>query len=224
LVWLRHSVYVIKITTFYTIVHMSILDFIDKVVYINLPHRQDRKQHMEQTWRSVFPSMTVYSATPYTKEDLPRGYSWARRGYYGAWMSHVAVATAHFNSGADNVLILEDDSVPRHDFANMARLVWESTPRNFSVINYGVSEAQNGQGAVPVNYHVVRVRRARRTTACLLSRLGMLEYAKFVTPCIRGSAFDDWPTFEIQSKYGYYSPHAPIVYAGAWGTDAELTG
>lgn len=75
-------------------------EFIDKIVYINLEHRQDRRDIMKKFF--------VEGNIP---EDKVIRYSAIRtaKGYIGCLKSHTAVLQMAKDNGWKNVLILEDD-------------------------------------------------------------------------------------------------------------------
>ena len=75
-------------------------EFIEKVVYINLDHREDRKKSMEEQLR-VFPSEKVVRFSAIKDDD----------GALGCCKSHVAVLDMAIRNKWKNVLILEDDTV-----------------------------------------------------------------------------------------------------------------
>lgn len=75
-------------------------NFIDKVVYINLDERSDRKEHMEQRILNVFDASKV-QRFPAVKHE---------RGNIGCTRSHIEVLKMAIREGWKNVLILEDDA------------------------------------------------------------------------------------------------------------------
>ena len=75
-------------------------EFIEKVVYINLDHREDRKKSMEEQLR-VFPSEKVVRFSAIKDDD----------GALGCCKSHIAVLEMAMRNKWKNVLILEDDAV-----------------------------------------------------------------------------------------------------------------
>lgn len=86
-------------------------NFIDKVIYINLDKRTDRRKHMEDTVLHVFPSEKVLRFPAIEHEN----------GAIGCSLSHIAIMEMALNNKWKNVLILEDDvtwnkSLPSHSF------------------------------------------------------------------------------------------------------------
>ena len=73
------------------------MDHIDKVVYINLQKRQDRRQHIEDLLSKYNIEATRFEAIEHS------------HGLYGCGQSHLAVLKLARDNGWKNVLILEDD-------------------------------------------------------------------------------------------------------------------
>jgi len=74
-------------------------EFIEKVVYINLENRQDRRVSIEKEL-SIFPKEKVL------RFNAIRHY----KGYIGCSMSHIAVLEMALREKWSNVLIVEDDA------------------------------------------------------------------------------------------------------------------
>ena len=74
---------------------------IEKIVYINLEHRKDRKQQIEKEL-SIFPKDTVLRFNAI----LDKG-----NGHVGCGLSHIAVLEMAIKENWSNVLIVEDDMV-----------------------------------------------------------------------------------------------------------------
>jgi len=81
----------------------SMFDFIEKVVYINLAKRTDRREHMEQM-TSIFGDKVIRFEAIETKP-----------GCIGCSKSHVAVLEMAISNNWKNVLILEDDVLWNHN-------------------------------------------------------------------------------------------------------------
>ena len=74
-------------------------EFIDKVVYINLEHRTDRREQIEKEL-SIIPSEKVVRFNAIKHE----------KGAIGCTQSHIAVLEMAIQEGWSNCLILEDDA------------------------------------------------------------------------------------------------------------------
>jgi len=83
------------------------MNHIDKVVYINLKKRTDRRKHIESL-------LSTYDIPAERFEAIEHSY-----GLYGCGLSHLAVLKMARDNGWRNVLILEDDilfNLPKQDF------------------------------------------------------------------------------------------------------------
>jgi len=75
-------------------------EFIEKVVYINLEHRTDRRQEIESEL-SIFPSEKIQRFNA-IKENF---------GALGCTKSHIAVLEMAISEGWSNYLVIEDDGM-----------------------------------------------------------------------------------------------------------------
>lgn len=74
---------------------------IDKVYYINLDHRQDRKFHIEETLKSLNIENNIIERIPAFFEP--------RKGASGCLKSHILTLERFLSSSNNNCLVLEDD-------------------------------------------------------------------------------------------------------------------
>lgn len=77
-------------------------DSIEKVVYINLDERVDRKAHVQRELLKVFPASKIVRFAAIKHEE---------HGGIGCTMSHIAVLELAKTNGWKNVLIVEDDFI-----------------------------------------------------------------------------------------------------------------
>jgi glycosyl transferase family 25 len=105
-------------------------DFVDKVVYINLDHRTDRRKQMERCL-SIFESNKVlrFSAVAH------------QRGNVGCTRSHIEVLKMAIREGWKSVLILEDD-MEWNRFEEGYAKVAELVKRPYDVIMLSPSAAK----------------------------------------------------------------------------------
>ena len=126
------------------------MDQIEKVVYINLEHRTDRKQQIEREL-SVFPSEKVVRFNAVYEKD---------RGHVGCSRSHIAVLEMAIQNKWKNILIVEDDMV-WNEFEKGILILKQLSTKNPDVImlgGYGVSMATG----------TYRLRKANTTVAYLV--------------------------------------------------------
>jgi glycosyl transferase family 25 len=76
-------------------------EFIEKVIYINLAYRNDRREQIERELRKYFPSEKVqrFNAIRHLKGNI------------GCTMSHIAVLELAIENKWKNYLVVEDDAV-----------------------------------------------------------------------------------------------------------------
>lgn len=75
-------------------------EFIEKVIYINLEHRTDRRTEIEEELRKVFPNDKIIRFNAI--KDV--------NGNHGCSKSHIAVLKIAIENNWENVLICEDDA------------------------------------------------------------------------------------------------------------------
>jgi glycosyl transferase family 25 len=101
-------------------------DFIEKVIYINLEHRKDRREHIEKQLL-CFPSEKIIRLDAiYEKE----------KGHIGCSKSHVAALKLAIENSWKNCLILEDDAV-WNKFELGSICLEKLSQNNFDVIMLG---------------------------------------------------------------------------------------
>ena len=140
-------------TTFSEVAKKSnVIDYIEKVIYINLEHRIDRKELIEKEL-SIFPSEKVIRFNA-IKDDF---------GHIGCAKSHIEVLKLVIKNNWKNVLIVEDDAIWNNiedGFSILEKLINE----NYDVIllggtkyifnnNYKLSKAQTTTGYLIKNHY-----------------------------------------------------------------------
>jgi glycosyl transferase family 25 len=80
---------------------IKMFEFVEKVIYINLAHRTDRKQEVEAELLKYFPVEKILRFDAFTNE-IPE---------IGCTNSHIAALEIANSEGWNNVLIVEDDSM-----------------------------------------------------------------------------------------------------------------
>jgi FkbM family methyltransferase len=106
----------------------SITEYIEKVVYINLEHRTDRKELIEKEL-SIFSSKKVVRFNA-IKED---------NGHIGASKSHIEVLKLAIKNNWENVLVVEDDAT-WHNLENGYPIFEKLIKENYDVILFGFGE------------------------------------------------------------------------------------
>jgi glycosyl transferase family 25 len=106
-------------------------EFIEKVIYINLEHRTDRKAEIELELQKYFPGEKIerFNAIKHS------------RGAVGCTMSHIAVLEIAIANNWKNCLIIEDDAV-WSNFATSYPILEKLVHRQFDVITLGIAHAK----------------------------------------------------------------------------------
>jgi glycosyl transferase family 25 len=106
-------------------------DFIEKVVYINLIHRTDRKAEIESELQKYFPVEKIqrFNAIHHI------------HGGIGCSMSHIAVLEMAIENNWKNCLILEDDAV-WSNFSTSYPILEKLVNNSFDVITLGIAHAR----------------------------------------------------------------------------------
>jgi len=105
-------------------------EFIEKIIYINLEHRTDRKQQIEDVLK-IFPSEKVIRFNAIKQQP----------GFIGCTQSHIAVLEMAQKEGWKNCLILEDDAI-WSNFDNGCVLLEQLVQKPFDVITLGIAHAK----------------------------------------------------------------------------------
>jgi GR25 family glycosyltransferase involved in LPS biosynthesis len=129
---------------------------IEKVVYINLNKRTDRRQHIESLLEKYNIPATRFEAIEYSSNGSAGNTP--LHGLYGCGQSHLAVLKMARDNGWKNVLILEDDvlfNLPPQDFEQCIERLFTQGPE-FDVfmldINLQRSEPAEQDWLVRVKY------------------------------------------------------------------------
>jgi glycosyl transferase family 25 len=90
------------------------MDNIERVIYINLDHRTDRKQEVETELLKVFPSQKIERFSAIYEKT---------RGHLGCTKSHIAVLEMAIANNWKNYLVVEDD------------MIWDDFEKNSYILN-----------------------------------------------------------------------------------------
>jgi len=127
-------------------------EFIEKVIYINLEKRTDRKESIVVELQKYFP-----------KEKIERFNAIKhQRGNIGCTLSHIAVLELAISQGWKNYLVVEDDAV-WSNFSNGSHILEKLSKENFDVIQLGSTFTQ-------FNPHTYRVYNCLTTTAYIVNQ------------------------------------------------------
>jgi len=114
---------------------MSLNKLFDKVFVINLDRREDRLMHVTEQMKSQNISFERVSAIDgATLTDIPEEL---KGGAYGCTLSHRKCIEMAKNSGAENVLIFEDDVVLDENFTDIVLSSYHKVPRDWKFLYFG---------------------------------------------------------------------------------------
>jgi GR25 family glycosyltransferase involved in LPS biosynthesis len=141
---------------------------IDKVVFINLNRREDRRTHMERILEEYDIAAIRFEAI----EHLPTGSaSTPLNGLYGCGQSHLAVLKLARDNGWANVLILEDDiqfDVSSQDFEKQIERLFSEGPE-FDVCMLDIN-LQRSEPLQPETDWLIRVKYAHCAGAYIVKQ------------------------------------------------------
>jgi glycosyl transferase, family 25 len=100
-------------------------EFVEKVVYINLAKRKDRREHMEKITLMFADKVSRFEAIENTTS-----------GYLGCTQSHIEVLKLALKNNWKNVLILEDD-IEFHNILDGYRTLQQLVTNDYDVIMLG---------------------------------------------------------------------------------------
>lgn len=106
-------------------------EFIEKVIYINLEHRTDRKQQIESQLEKYFPLDKIkrFNAIKHTN------------GGIGCTLSHIAILEMAIKEGWSNYLVVEDDAM-WNNFEQGYMLLEKLIKKQYDVITLGIAFAK----------------------------------------------------------------------------------
>ena len=95
------------------------MEKIDRIFYINLKHRVDRKEHIEKEIRKIDPDLKKTERFEAVYHDI---------GGIGCGLSHIKVLEKSIESGYENIIVFEDDFkflVDTNSFKNKLKKLFE---------------------------------------------------------------------------------------------------
>ena len=141
-----------------TFASSTCFQYIDKIVYINLDKRTDRREEIETELKKFDIEAERYSAI-YTPHS----------GIVGCGYSHLNVLKLAKERGYKNVLILEDDFefvVSKEEFEQSIATFFETTPTfDVCMISYIVQKGEE----IPGNTHIGKVLNGQTTSGYIVN-------------------------------------------------------
>lgn len=145
---------------------------VDKAFVINLDSRTDR---LEEFFRQVdsLDLDFVFERLPAVdgiKIPKPSWY-WPPRGAWGCFLSHLFAILKAASSGAENVLIVEDDCVFREDFKKNFEICLSELPINWDMFYIGGEHIETEYcPPVQTDYFIAKASSVNLTTGYLLNK------------------------------------------------------
>lgn len=169
-----------------------------KTVCINLDRRPSRWQRIQtELARHGFESVERFSAIDGNTIEKPSHWT-ASAGAYGCLLSHVQVIRDARASGAENVLIFEDDAVLDPKFEDkFARFIKEA-PDDWDMLYLG---ALHKDEPVKISDHVARITKANSTFAYALKHT---VYDEFIALNERAKDVLDMNSYVLQQRFNCY--------------------
>lgn len=136
---------------------MILKDFFDLTLVVNLPRRADRREHITKQADEFGYRANIYPAfdgsTLTTKPGKPRNPTWSTisMGNYGNVLSQRAVIEIAKDSGAESLLIIEDDCEFR-DIDGISDYL-ENIPDNWDMMYFG---GNHQESLVPIDDKIGR--------------------------------------------------------------------
>lgn len=147
------------------------MEFIDKIMYINLDSRADRKVQLEEQFARVgIPSNKIerFSALRHPNSNCA-----------GCNLSHATALRKAYDSGYQNILILEDD----FNFIDDVELIHKSLSGFFKEVDGSwdaVLLTFGNQESIPYSDLLSRCNSAKNAAAYLVNRKQMLELSNLI--------------------------------------------
>lgn len=169
-------------------------EIVEKVVYINLEDRVDRKKQIERELLKHFPSEKIVRFNAIKDQN----------GGIGCTRSHIAVLEMAIKENWNNVLVVEDDAI-WSNFYTSYPIFEKLSKQSFDVIVLGVANAQCDESTFKLFY-------GQTTTAYLINKSyyqTLLENFKtglghLISTGDRGQFATDQYWKQLQSKDNWY--------------------
>lgn len=174
----------------------------DRIYYINLDKRTDRREHIENEIKKVLDSdLKITRRMPGVVCD---GYEGRVKGAIGCSMSHQSVIAESIRDGLNNVMIFEDDFeflCDRNRFMQDLERFMKTHP-DYDILLFGVNSPAGIYRAPSRNNAFIKVNASQTTSGYMVSKKGLpkmkaacdrsVEGLK-TTKCVQAHAVDlEW--------------------------------
>ena len=159
--------------------NLVFFDFIEKVIYINLEKRTDRKESIEKELLLYFPPEKIIRFNAISENP----------GYIGCSKSHIGAIKLAIKNNWNNCLIVEDDMI-WNDFDKGYSILTQLIKNKFDIILFGATYFSFNPKTLRLNY-------GRSRTAYLISQ----HYYKVLLKNFE-EGLNELITKKIYSSYG----------------------
>jgi len=190
-------------------------EFVEHVVYINLEHRKDRREHIEKVLAPFGEKVNRLNAI----------YE-PRRGHLGCSKSHAAAIELAIQSGWKNVLIVEDDAV-WNKFETGTLLLEKLASQEFDVIMLGGTAVEYCQDTYKLGKcacstaYLVNQHYYSTLLSAFNKSISMLE--KSYTPRIGGALDSVWNYNQRNDNWYIVIPCLMTQLTGYSDTEYQVT-
>jgi hypothetical protein len=198
----------------------NLKDYFDRVVLINLKRRKDRLADFyslceKNIWPFKMPEIFFGIDAASGKIPLPTGWN-SGGGAYGCMQAHRWILERAIQDDVNKLLVLEDDIVWEHNFAQKIEKFLDEVPDDWDQLMIG---GQVRKGIQPISQGIIRINGSQRTH-CYAIRGQMLKdlYQYWIST----SGHCDHRMEEIQYKYKVYAPD-PFL-AGQSSGKSDISG
>jgi GR25 family glycosyltransferase involved in LPS biosynthesis len=179
------------------------LDYFDQVHVINLDSRPERMESFRQALPKDWPFKAPerFSAYDETKTRIPEGYVF-RPSVWGCLSSHYRIIYDAIRSGANRILVMEDDVIFVDGFAKKVQEFLDEVGDYWDGLWIGGEHTETPE---PVSSGVVKCRNTIRTHMYALQGGFMGECERFIRT-YKASGHVDRLFAHIQSNARVYAP------------------
>jgi glycosyl transferase, family 25 len=186
-----------------------------KTVCINLDRRPERWERMQkELTRHGIQAVERFPAIDGDLVEKPAHWTHTA-GAYGCLLSHVAVASEARDSGAQSVLIFEDDAVLDPEFKEKFSRFFKEVPDDWDMLHFG---ALHKDEPVKISQHVGRITKANSTFAYALKRT---VFDEFIALNARAEHVLDMNSYLLQERFNCYCFMPNLAWVVAEYSDVQ---
>ena len=190
--------------------HPKIPWVFSRVVVINRPDRRDRKIALETHLREIawpFASPIWHSATPGDKLNVPSWWK-STRNTWGNLQSHLQVIREAYASGAEHVLVMEDDCIYMPGFLDRISRFMSSVPDSWGILMFGGRAGTPTPKVERVTSDVWKIAGWNNLESYAVSRAAM---PRVIEALANATEHSDVALQSIQWEVGTYHMNPPIA-------------